>query len=51
MQSFLPLIRSEWRLLGFGFAMTFCSAFGQTYFIALFGGELRAGPCDAAHGR
>ena len=42
MQSFLPLIKSEWRLLGFGFTMTFCSCFGQTYFIALFGGELRA---------
>lgn len=42
MKSFLPLIRSEWRLLAFGFAMTFCSSFGQTYFIALFGGEIRA---------
>ncbi len=42
MKSFLPLIRSEWRLLSFGFAMTFASSFGQTYFIALFGGEIRA---------
>ena len=42
MKSFLPLIRSEWRLLTFGFAMTFSSAFGQTYFIALFSGEIRA---------
>lgn len=41
-KSFLPLIRREWRLLAFGFAMTFSSAFGQTYFIALFGGEIRA---------
>lgn len=36
------MIRSEWRLLLFGFAMTFASSFGQTYFIALFGGEIRA---------
>ena len=42
MNSFLPLIRSEWRLLTFGFAMTFSSSFGQTYFIALFSGEIRA---------
>ncbi len=42
MKSFLPLIRSEWRLLSFGFAMTFASSFGQTYFIALFGGEIRS---------
>ena len=41
MKSFLPLIKREWRLLLFGFAMTFCSAFGQTYFIALFSGEIR----------
>ncbi len=42
MKSFLPLIRKEWRLLCFGFAMTFASSFGQTYFIALFSGEIRA---------
>ncbi len=42
MKSFFPLIRAEWRLLSFGFAMTFASSFGQTYFIALFGGEIRA---------
>ncbi|MEZ5535566.1 MAG: MFS transporter [Thiolinea sp.] len=42
MKSFIPLIRSEWRLLLFGFAMTFASSLGQTYFIALFGGEIRA---------
>ena len=41
MQTFLPLIRSEWRLLLFGFTMTFCSCFGQTYFIALFSGQIR----------
>ena len=42
MRSFLPLIKSEWRLLLFGFAMTFGSSLGQTYFIALFSGQIRA---------
>lgn len=42
MKSFLPLIRDEWRLLLFGFLMTFGSSLGQTYFIGLFSGEIRA---------
>ena len=42
MKSFLPLIRAEWRLLLFGFVMTFGSSLGQTYFIGLFGGHIRA---------
>ncbi|MEP6391051.1 MAG: MFS transporter [Halioglobus sp.] len=42
MRSFLPLIKSEWRLLLFGFVMTFGSSLGQTYFIALFSGQIRA---------
>lgn len=41
MKSYLPLIRSEWRLLLFGFVMMFCSSPGQTYFIALFSGQIR----------
>lgn len=41
MKSFVPLIQKEWRLLLFGFLMMFCSSPGQTYFIALFGGEIR----------
>jgi MFS family permease len=41
MRSFLPLIRSEWRLLLFGFVMMFGSSLGQTYFIGLFSGEIR----------
>ena len=41
MKSFLPLIRAEWRLLLFGFVMTFGSSLGQTYFIGLFGGDIR----------
>lgn len=42
MKSFIPLIRSEWRLLMFGFLMMFFSSPGQTYFIALFSGEIRS---------
>ena len=41
MRSFLPLIREEWRLLLFGFVMTFGSSLGQTYFIGLFSAEIR----------
>ena len=32
----------RWRLLAFGFLFTFFSSFGQTFFISLFGGALRA---------
>ena len=42
MRSFIPLIRQEWRLLLFGFVMMFATSPGQTYFIALFSGEIRA---------
>ena len=42
MKSFIPLIRREWRLLLFGFVMMFATSPGQTYFIALFSGEIRA---------
>ena len=38
----LKLIRSEWRLLLFGFLMTFWSSPGQTFLISLFSGEIRA---------
>ncbi len=38
----LKLIRAEWQLLLFGFLMTFWSAPGQTFFISLFSGEIRA---------
>ena len=37
----IHLIRTEWRLLLFGFLMSFFSAPGQTYFISLFSGEIR----------
>ncbi|MBT5414642.1 MAG: MFS transporter, partial [Rhodospirillaceae bacterium] len=35
-------IRSEARWLSSGFLLTLCSSFGQTYFIALFAGHLKA---------
>ena len=37
----LTLIRDEWRLLLFGFLMTFWSSPGQTFLISLFSGEIR----------
>jgi len=42
MNDFIPLIRTEWRLLLFSLFMMAGSSLGQTYFIALFGGEIRA---------
>ncbi len=38
----LEFLRNNWRELLFGFAMCFLSSFGQTFFISLFGGEIRA---------
>lgn len=38
----LPFLRTHARLLGFGVLMTFCSSVGQTFFISLFSGEIRA---------
>ncbi|MCA8927432.1 MAG: MFS transporter [Alphaproteobacteria bacterium] len=38
----LRFLRANARLIGFGFALCFLSSVGQTYFIALFGGEIRA---------
>jgi MFS family permease len=35
-------LRSELRWLASGFLLTLCSGFGQTYYIALFAGQLRA---------
>ena len=34
-------LRNHWPLLAFGWLMTFGSAFGQTYFISIFGGLIR----------
>lgn len=38
----LSFLRAHARLLAFGVLMTFCSSVGQTFFISLFSGEIRA---------
>ncbi len=38
----LSLFRGRWSLLAFGFAFAFFSSFGQTSFIAVFGGAIRS---------
>ena len=38
----LEFLRAHWRELLFGFAMCLLSSFGQTFFISLFGGQIRA---------
>jgi MFS family permease len=39
--SYLRLVASQPRLLGFGFAMTFASSIGQTFFIGAFGPSIQ----------
>ena len=34
-------LRDRWALLVYGVMMAFCSGFGQTYFVSVFGGEVR----------
>ncbi len=48
----LGFLRDNARWLGTGFLLTFASAFGQTWFIALFAGEIKAvhGLSDGAFG-
>lgn len=41
MSSYAQFIRAQPRFLAFGFLLTLFSSFGQTFFISLFGGELR----------
>lgn len=43
-------IAADWRLLLFGMLMTFWSSPGQTYLVALFGGEIREA-FDLSHGQ
>ncbi len=40
--SYLAFLRANFRFLAFGFALTFASSFGQTFFIALSGAGIRA---------
>lgn len=42
MHAYLALLRRAPRLLAFGFLLTFFSAFGQTFFMAVFGAQIRA---------
>lgn len=47
--TYLSFVLENRRFLAFGFLMTFFSSFGQTFFISLFGAELR-GAFDLGHG-
>ena len=42
MRSYLQFVATNRRFVGFGFFVAFSSSFGQTYFIGVFGPELRA---------
>ncbi|KPV41506.1 MFS transporter [Thiohalorhabdus denitrificans] len=46
---YLRFVRANGRFLGFGLLAVALSGFGQTYFISLFGGEIRAA-FDLGHG-
>lgn len=46
---YFHFIRTHWRFLSFGFAFALFSSFGQTFFISLFGAEVR-GAFDLTHG-
>jgi len=39
---FHDLLKNYWRIIGLGFALTFLSSFGQTFFISLSGPDIRA---------
>ena len=45
----LAFLRAHGRLIAFGVFMCFCSSAGQTFFISLFGGEIRA-TFELSHG-
>ncbi len=47
--SYLRFLAAHPRFLGFGFTLAFFSSFGQTFFISLFGDEIR-GTFDLTHG-
>ena len=47
--SYLRLLASDPRFLAFGFVLAFFSSFGQTFFISLFGNEIRT-TFDLSHG-
>ncbi|MFC1664699.1 MFS transporter [Pseudomonadota bacterium] len=39
---YLSFGKENWRLLAFGILLNFCASAGQTYFISVFGGEIRS---------
>ena len=39
---FHELLKRHWRAIGLGFALTFPTSFGQTFFISLSGHDVRA---------
>jgi MFS family permease len=40
--NYLRFLRDNWRFVGFGFVMSLSSSFGQTFYIALSGADIRA---------
>lgn len=40
--SYLLFLRNNWRFVGFGFVLSLSSSFGQTFYIALSGADIRA---------
>lgn len=42
LMSYLLFLRNNWRFVGFGFVMSLSSSFGQTFYIALSGADIRA---------
>ncbi len=40
--NYLLFLRENWRFVGFGVFLTFLSSFGQTFYVALYGGDIRA---------
>ena len=39
---YLTFLRSNFRFIGFGFLLTMLSSYGQTFYVALYGTEIRA---------
>jgi len=46
---YLSFLRSNFRFIGFGFLLTMLSSYGQTFYVALYGTEIRA-EFDLGHG-
>ena len=40
--SYLRFLKKNWRFVGFGFTMSFSASFGQTFYIALSGANIRS---------